>query len=85
MQYFDGVYSMVERAGCIMTHIPVHPYQLKRYKLNIHGHTHSSVVGPGYVCASVEQIGLAPVLLDNLINKAIKEKEYHDSILLSGI
>jgi calcineurin-like phosphoesterase family protein len=49
----------------ILTHIPVHPNQLNRFRLNIHGHTHSSRVmsdcvrdGPDrrYVPVSVEHL-----------------------------
>jgi calcineurin-like phosphoesterase family protein len=50
----------------ILTHIPVHPNQMQRFRLNIHGHTHAGAVctGPSgseqrdkrYVPASVEHL-----------------------------
>lgn len=44
-QYFQKIYGCAEYGGCILSHIPVHPYQLvKRYKKNIHGHMHSKKV-----------------------------------------
>src|SRR6201993_5271885 len=36
-QYFDRIYGVAEYGRCILTHVPVHPYQLeKRYAKNIH-------------------------------------------------
>lgn len=43
-KYFDLVYGVRERKNCILSHIPVHPSQKKRFRLNIHGHLHHDVV-----------------------------------------
>lgn len=41
LKYFDKVYGAVSLPGDILlTHVPVHEDQLKRWKVNIHGHTH---------------------------------------------
>jgi calcineurin-like phosphoesterase family protein len=63
--YFSKIFGAAEWNGCVLTHVPVHPYQLeKRYRLNVHGHMHSKKMDdPRYVCVSAEQTGLAPVLL----------------------
>lgn len=44
-QYFQRIHGCAEFGGCILSHIPVHPYQLeKQYLKNIHGHMHSKRV-----------------------------------------
>jgi calcineurin-like phosphoesterase family protein len=53
--------------GVILTHIPVHPSQLRGRMINVHGHLHSQTVGdPRYRCVSVEQTQFAPVRLEDL-------------------
>lgn len=82
IQYFDRLYGVAEYGDCVLSHIPVHPYQLeKRYKKNIHGHLHSKRVqiqnkgawtdDRRYVCVSVEQTDLRPILLQQAIQKGI--------------
>lgn len=82
-QYFKRMYGVAQYGGCILSHVPVHPYQLEnRYKKNIHGHMHRKRVlishpnnglqiDPRYVCVSVEQINLTPVLLDQVIEHGL--------------
>jgi len=41
---FDDVRGYVVKKGFIMSHIPIHPGSLSRWKLNIHGHTHANQV-----------------------------------------
>jgi calcineurin-like phosphoesterase family protein len=60
----------------ILTHIPVHPNQLMRFRLNIHGHTHGGKVLRGtdpdtrYVPVSVEQLpDFAPITLIEACNR----------------
>lgn len=82
-QYFDKIYGVAEYGKCILSHVPIHPYQLeKRYVKNIHGHMHSKRVllpdtGEGlvyddrYVCVSVEHTALKPVLLQQVIQHGL--------------
>ncbi len=44
MNLFDDVRSYVIKKGFIMSHIPIHPQSLSRWKLNIHGHLHNNQV-----------------------------------------
>jgi calcineurin-like phosphoesterase family protein len=71
LEHFTKVVAGYEHGGCLLTHIPVHESQLfARYKANIHGHLHHKQVGdPRYICVSVEQTGLAPVLLTDVIRR----------------
>lgn len=53
---FSQVRSCFEFDGCLLTHIPVHPDQFRRFELNVHGHTHAHELDDRrYVCASAEQ------------------------------
>ena len=67
--HFRKILGAAEWGGCILTHIPVHPYQLdKRYRLNVHGHMHASQIeGDGrYRCVSVERTDYRPRLLNEV-------------------
>ena len=78
LNYFSQVRAMFEWDNCLLTHIPVHPNQRHRYRLNVHGHLHAHVVERDYVtrhgwkgsepdswyrCVSLEQTDFRPVLL----------------------
>lgn len=79
---FDDVRGYVVKKGFIMSHIPIHPGSLSRWKLNIHGHLHANsvepIVGgpwvgyeeshdPRYFCACVEHTNFRPILLDDIL------------------
>lgn len=78
---FDDVRGYVQRNGFIMSHIPIHPGSMGRWKINIHGHTHASSVleddrklepkpDPRYVCVAVEQTNFRPKLLSKVLEEA---------------
>lgn len=70
LKYFNKVVPYHSINGVLLSHMPVHPCQLDRYRGNIHGHMHSKKVDdPRYANLSVEHINLTPVLLDAIINK----------------
>lgn len=79
---FDDVRGYVQRDGFIMSHIPIHPDSLSRWKLNIHGHLHSNEVmvdeeyqsclpypDVRYFCACVERTNFRPILLDDILKQ----------------
>lgn len=74
-KYFDDVRAYVVKKGFIMSHIPIHPGSLARWKVNIHGHLHSNLVmdgnkpDPRYVNVSVEQIEYTPYNLQLIVDK----------------
>lgn len=73
LQYFSKVHSMFDYNDCLLTHIPVHESQSRRWQLNIHGHTHYNVINNlWYVCVSMEHTDFTPVLLNELINNSLK-------------
>lgn len=67
-----GVFSSISVAkwmrGAILTHIPVHPSQLRAGMTNIHGHLHGASVADGrYRCVSIEQTGFAPLPISSAL------------------
>ena len=70
---FEKVMGMRVMDGLIMTHVPIHPDSLKRFKANIHGHTHSNhmmlhpnVRDPRYINLCVENWNYTPVALEEI-------------------
>lgn len=73
---FEKMMGMRVMDGIIFTHVPVHPSQLARFKINVHGHTHHSHVkldnghrDERYVNVCVEQVNYTPVPLEELKRK----------------
>lgn len=81
---FDDVRGYVVKPGFIMSHIPLHPESLNRWKLNIHGHTHANEMthhvedfdvdqtpypDSRYFSACVEQTDFRPILLDDILKQ----------------
>ena len=70
--YFKDIRACHQLDKFILTHIPIHPQSLSRWKGNIHGHLHSNKVmldgvpDPRYICVSVEQINFTPISLETL-------------------
>lgn len=78
LPYFDEIYGIrvFSDLGVVLTHVPIHPESLERWKYNIHGHLHANKVpdpknrfrpDPRYICVSVEQINYTPVELESLL------------------
>ena len=76
LQYFKDIraYSILDKF--LLSHIPIHPDSLSRWKANIHGHLHQKVVkcvdgspDKRYVNVSVEQINFTPIPLETIRNQ----------------
>jgi len=72
--YFDDITAcVVYEKRFLLTHFPIHSGSIDRYRLNIHGHLHRSIVmldgkpDPRYVNVCVEQTDYKPVNLDKII------------------
>lgn len=62
LEYFYDVRACHVLDRFLLSHIPIHPNSLERWKANIHGHLHSgSLNDPKYYCVSVEQINYTPI------------------------
>jgi calcineurin-like phosphoesterase family protein len=65
LKYFYEVSACRRFDEGILTHIPVHPDELHRFKINVHGHTHDRMIDDArYINVCVEQINYAPVPID---------------------
>lgn len=69
-KYFYEIQGVRVKGDFILSHIPLHPDSVGRFKANVHGHTHTnSVMDPRwptkfdsrYFCVSVEQINYTPM------------------------
>ena len=73
--YFEDIrgYKVLSKEGIIMSHIPVHPSQLERWKANVHGHLHSNLLDDHrYINVCVEQTEFKPILLDEILDRVSK-------------
>lgn len=84
LQYFKCIKGSEQVEGFLLTHIPVHPAELKRWKGNFHGHLHhnrvkeealdsswygrSMQIDPQYFCVSMENIDYTPINLEYAID-----------------
>lgn len=71
---FSGMIKL--RRGVILTHFPIHPNQLRRFEINIHGHVHEKTLKDyRYRNVSLENIDFKPKLLNEVIEEFKKEKK----------
>lgn len=66
-EHFKDVraYHILDRF--ILSHIPIHPESLARWKANIHGHTHANnLADPRYFNVSVENINYTPINFEEI-------------------
>jgi calcineurin-like phosphoesterase family protein len=62
LKFFDEVYSIRALDKYALTHIPIHPESLGRFKGNIHGHIHERpAYDSRYFNVSVERIDYTPI------------------------
>jgi calcineurin-like phosphoesterase family protein len=79
--YFEDVRGYKVLPGeAILSHIPIHPESIERFKLNLHGHLHARRVmtnpplawlrrpDPRYLCVSVEHTNFYPVPLEDAVS-----------------
>jgi calcineurin-like phosphoesterase family protein len=87
-KYFRDVRASHALAGLVLTHIPIHPQSLDRWRGNVHGHLHAGKVmlwndldveDLRYLCVCVEQINYTPISLEAVIkifdDRKIPQKE----------
>jgi calcineurin-like phosphoesterase family protein len=81
LPYVHSVCGMYKREGCIFTHAPIHPDELRRFRKNVHGHCHEETVkitytasdkvlqriDDRYVNVCCEVVNYTPVLLSSLL------------------
>jgi calcineurin-like phosphoesterase family protein len=71
-QYFKDIRGSHILDKCILTHIPIHPESLTRWKANLHGHVHSnSLLDKRYINLSVEVINYTPIDFEYIRTKLV--------------
>lgn len=69
-QYFKDIRGTHQLDKFILSHIPIHPCSISRWKANIHGHVHDkSLVDPRYINVSVENINYTPIDFEEIRSK----------------
>lgn len=79
--FFDKILGARHYSEFILTHIPIHPTEFYEWKLNLHGHLHTTRVltqdsssnDPRYLCVSVEQINYTPVDIHSFTKQHIEK------------
>ena len=67
LKYVNSVCSMFQLKGCMLTHCPIHPYEINRFKLNIHGHVHDKTIDDiRYFNVSAENIDYTPISIEEI-------------------
>ena len=71
--YFEDIraYKVFPKSMVILSHIPIHPCQMERFKLNIHGHMHTNIIenDDRYLNVCVENINYTPIDLAEILEK----------------
>ena len=88
LTYFEDVKGSHVLDRCFLSHVPIHPSSLSRFRMNIHGHYHqrrvllpNGTIDHRYQSVCVEQIDYTPISLDEVIARHDKEKaEYENGI-----
>ena len=66
-QFFKDVraYSILDKF--VLSHVPLHPESVTRWKANIHGHTHANCLDdPRYINVCVEQTNYTPINFEEI-------------------
>ena len=75
LEHFKDIRGSHQLDGMILSHIPIHPESLSRWKANVHGHLHSNRVMTGfsmipdrrYISVCMEQLDdYTPISLEEL-------------------
>lgn len=70
LPYFEDIWGAHQKSGIIMTHIPVHPLTVHRWRGNIHGHLHSAKIDDlRYRCVSCEHLDFTPISLEEVVGQ----------------
>ena len=72
LEYIDKIGGMVRlrKYGLILTHCPIHESELRRFKLNIHGHVHENTLPDNrYFNVSCEAVNYTPISISQIFKK----------------
>lgn len=79
LRYFRDIRAYWPMDGYILSHIPIHPSSLSRWKGNFHGHLHANQLEDArYMCVSVEHTDYRPILFERARDRFL-ERQNADS------
>ena len=62
LKYVNNVGSMVKYKGYLLTHCPIHPIEMEKFNINIHGHMHEEIIPDDrYINVSCEVLNYIPM------------------------
>lgn len=68
LKYVNSVCGAIKYKDYILTHIPIHPCEVDRFKGNIHGHVHeNSIDDKRYINVSCEVVNYTPILISSIL------------------
>lgn len=71
LKYVEEVAGMVHYKGGVLTHCPIHPMEMDRYRFNCHAHIHYEDVPDNaegkYIHVDAARIGFKPMSFEELI------------------
>jgi calcineurin-like phosphoesterase family protein len=89
-KYFYEVSACRALKDMILTHIPVHPNNIGRFGVNVHGHLHAHKVllddgsiDPRYLCVSMEQVMYHPITLEEVRDQVNRRKQAFPEFFVS--
>lgn len=95
LPYFHDIVACESLGQYVITHIPIHPSSLTRWKGNIHGHIHDLVVKRTtefkteiedlrYTCISAEHLNYVPIAREDLL-KVIQQRTHEYEQQLAAV
>jgi calcineurin-like phosphoesterase family protein len=74
-KYFRDIRACWHLDRILLSHIPIHPQSIGRWRANCHGHLHSNVLDdPRYINVSIEHTNWRPIDFE-VIRSRVKEME----------
>ncbi|MBT7091390.1 MAG: hypothetical protein HN932_13045 [Candidatus Marinimicrobia bacterium] len=71
---FKDVLGSISYKNTWLSHIPIHPSEMRRKILNIHGHTHHKIIDdPMYFSVCCEQIDYRPIAWSEILKRTDNE------------
>jgi calcineurin-like phosphoesterase family protein len=68
---YDNIHSALSYKNFWLTHIPIHPDEMRGKRGNIHAHLHGMFINdPRYICVSLEHNDYKPFTLDQILEIA---------------
>jgi len=79
LKYVSAVAGAIKYKGYLLTHVPIHKKEIKRFRANIHGHVHENIINNSkYVCVSAEAVNYIPLEISTInINFNLKKYVYN--------